>query len=119
MKTWQSKLKSPYTPEVGGAQARIDSLVKLLQRPSGCQDKFQLTDSLSMLAAVGFKIEAPFMNSLLTRVRWLKNIVKDNGSSLNDSGGGVTVFPLGNASNEGHERRFQKSKMNFLHFWDF
>jgi hypothetical protein len=51
-------------PDVAGAQARIASLVKWLQRPSGCQDKFQPTDSLSMLAAVCFKIEAPFINSL-------------------------------------------------------
>jgi hypothetical protein len=31
MKIWQSKLKSPYTPEVRGAKSRIASLVKLSQ----------------------------------------------------------------------------------------
>ena len=56
MKTWQSKLKSPYTPEVGGAKRMIAPLVKLSQRPSGSQDKLQRTASFSMLAAVGFKI---------------------------------------------------------------
>jgi len=30
-----------------------------------------------------------------------ENIINDNGTSLNDSGGCVTVFSLGNASNEG------------------
>jgi hypothetical protein len=54
MKTWQSELKSPYTPEVGGAKSRIAPLVKLSHRPSGSQDKLQRTASLSMLAAVGF-----------------------------------------------------------------
>jgi hypothetical protein len=66
MKTWQSKLKSPYTPEVRGAHAKIASLVKLLQRPSGCQDKLQRAASLSMLAAVGFKIGHPEQFSWLT-----------------------------------------------------
>jgi hypothetical protein len=50
----------------------------------------------------------------------VENIVNDNGTSLNDSAGGVTVFSLGNASNEGYESPVsQKSKMSFLHFWDF
>jgi hypothetical protein len=56
MKSWESKLKSPYTPDVGGAKSRIVSLVKLLQRPSGSQDKLQRTASLSILA-VDFKTE--------------------------------------------------------------
>ena len=56
IKTWLSKLKSPYTPEVGGAQARIASLVKLSERPSGFQDKLQPVVSFSVLAAVGFTI---------------------------------------------------------------
>jgi hypothetical protein len=33
----------------------------------------------------------------------VENIVNDNGTSLNDSGGDVPVFSLGNASNEGSE----------------
>jgi hypothetical protein len=44
---------------VGGAWARIDSLVKLLQRLPGCQDKFRLIDSLAPLAPSGFKIGNP------------------------------------------------------------
>ena len=39
---------------MGGVQARIDSLVKLSHRPTGCQNR--LADSLSILAADGFKI---------------------------------------------------------------
>ena len=101
MKTWQSKLNSPYTPEVGGAQARIDSLVKLLQRPSGCQHKFQPADSLLMLAAVGFKIDAPFHKQLIDANSMVATIVNDNGNSLNDSSGDVPVFSLANTSNEG------------------
>jgi hypothetical protein len=103
MKTWQSKLKSPYTPEVRGAHAKIASLVKLLQRPSGCQDKLQLTDSLSMLAAVGLTIGHLEQSSCLTYC-WqfdVGNIINDNGNSLNDSGGDVPVFSRGNTSNEG------------------
>jgi hypothetical protein len=65
MKIWQSKLKSPYTPDVGGAKRRIVSLVKLVQQPSGCHDKFQLIDSLSISVIAGFKIGTPnnFMDS--------------------------------------------------------
>jgi|SRR5678816_2345832 hypothetical protein len=104
MKTWQSKLKSPYTPEVGGAQARIDSRVKLLQRPSGCQDHVQLTDSLSILAAVGLKVVTPEQSSWPTyRSRFddVGNIINDNGNSLNDSSDDVLIFLLGKTSNGG------------------
>ena len=55
MNTRQSKLKSPYTPEVGGANSRIAPLVKLSQRPSGCQDNVQRSASLSVGTAVEFK----------------------------------------------------------------
>src|SRR5215831_13646400 len=44
--------------ELGGALARINSLVKLLQRPSGRQHKFELSSSLSMTVPVRFKIAA-------------------------------------------------------------
>jgi hypothetical protein len=49
-----------------------------------------------------------------------ENIINDNGTSLNDSGGCVTVLSLGSASNERSESSvFKKSKISFLHFWDF
>ena len=56
IKTWQSKLKSPYTPEVDGAVAEIASRVKLSERPSGFHDKLQRIGSLSISAAGDFKI---------------------------------------------------------------
>mgnify|MGYP003694385233 CR=1 FL=1 len=51
IKSWQSKLKSPYTPEVEGAAAKIASRVKLSERPSGFHDKLQRIGSLSISAA--------------------------------------------------------------------
>ena len=59
IKIWQSKLKSPYTPEVGGAMVRMDSRVKLSEQSSGFHDKLQRTGFVSMLEAADFKIGHP------------------------------------------------------------
>jgi len=49
----------------------------------------------------------------------VENIVEDNGTSLNDFGGDVTVFSLGSALDEGAIVIIQRAHMSFLHFWEY
>jgi predicted oxidoreductase len=65
--------------------------VKLLHRPSGCHDKFQLSDALSTLDAAGFKVRHldNFLNSGSTPIQWLKRAA--TADSVKTSGEFVTI----------------------------